>query len=1515
MKFATILKSLLVLTVVSLLAACGGGTSGGDSAFQPASWKISATPTANSVQSGSFINVAVKVTQANGANVADGTTVNSAVSPAANGAIFADLGGGNMGGPSGSTVGGVANFYFVADGPGGSTTLTFSVVDPATPNRALSTTVTVNVTPPPPPPDLSWRISAEATTTTLAAHTSADVTVRVTRADGSLVPDGTLVNATTIPASSGSIDESATTVGGVARFTYTAGGSAGTSTARFSTTDPENPGETITADVVFTITEGGRYLIEATAVSTELAAYTSTDVTVTVKNADGSQVPDGTIVSAITAPSGSGSVAAVDGGTTIAGIARFTFTAGGNAGTSTATFSVADPDDPGQTSKVDVVFTITEGASLLIDIEPAATVVRMQSRTDVTVRVRTAEGAIVPDGTVVNAVVVPDSRGLVIGTQSNAPNAATVGGVASFAFISGNQAGTAAVEFSVVHPESGEVVTRSTSFTISAMAGRRMAVTMLPGTIPLNGRSDIKVEVFEADGRPVADGTVINAIAFPGSYGELDQESSETLAGIAVFQYQAQSQAGSVDLVFSATTVDAEDQHVVGRSRLLIVPTDDARLKLDPVRTTLPVNHFAVDPFLGSPYMAEVTITVKDSNGQPENCTRDDACLTVSVNPVGNTGGFTTLDDPETDDINEFLVRMGQAPVGVVAGKATVFVHALHLTGSTTLTVTYIDRVSNTTIAAAQEFEIIDATPPTPSALVLTQLVSPVYAQGSGGNDSTILHVELLDAIHQPVPDPVEGTSAHNNYRLEVIGANPDEGPRLSGIDAAGNSVSGPQVDLRTTAGIGAVNLISGEGVGSFRLRLTADRADNNIDNGIADPVVLERSVVISDGQLWDIEITRPTVNNLTVNPATGDIDVEGELQIPMDPDGTYSLTVGVIATDRLGNPVLPGTVINFGLVDEPQDFGVGDFYMAGGDGDAEEGGTLFTAESGCFTVAGCAGRAGGGAGPGDTLLILSEDVVGNRDLEGARTVIEVHNRRSLSVNYRFNHNDTTGQSVDYKGILPYIVGRAADGNILARAETNALGVATTKMNYPVSKLGKVVAIWAQGDGPLVAGQPKKVADVEFARFAGVAGESARLVVSPNVLPANTTLPVTVCVYDALNAPMGGLSVDFAFQALSGTGKVDGQPTAGTVAGLTEFGSGCTVAEVSTSGMLEDQGGTQLVFSSGGLADTVSFTFQTLVLQARPGAMLGSGGGVMLTLLDGSGHPQPGFQIFGTCTSSGGATVWIERGPGITDADGRTTAVISAQNLNQIKGSGSGECTFFTADESATATVTLEGQDMCKFMVSPAPPGCDDPEPDPEPTNFKLSASLRSGSVLGNYSLISSPAGVACSAPGGSGTVDCADVEYEAGTVVSLTTVGPATGIFQGWSGDCVGDIGNPQTATVVMSSDRTCEARWSTGPVQEEFTLTIQVSVGVGMPIDQYTVWANPPGIEACTNFGTAGTTVTCTLNYPAGTSVSLSTITPAGATFRGWAGACDPGPVSPPPTAVNVVMDGNRSCMATWE
>lgn len=1082
MKFATILKSLLLVTAVSLLAACGGGSSGGDSAFQPATVRISATPTANTVESGKFIEVAVKVTQANGANVADGTVVNSTVTPSTNG-FLESIRNGTTGGASGTTVGGIVNFVFTGAGAGGNTTLTFSTADGA--GKSVTANATINVTP---APVNNWR----------------------------------------------------------------------------------------------------------------------------------------------------------------------------------------------------------------------------------------------------------------------------------------------------------------------------MTVDMLPAAIPVNGRSDVRVRVLQANGSPVADGIVVNAAGFPASAGSFANTTAETVGGNALFTYQAQGNVADVEMTFS-TTDPGNNRQISTTSTLRIARIDDSRLHLAPVRTALPVNRFAVAPFLGSPYMAEVTITVKDSNGQPVN--KEDG-IQVSINPVGNTGGFTTLDDPSTDcDMEdnykgcEFYIRMGQAPVDVTAGKATVFVHSLNATGHTTLTVTTVDPVSGTTIAAAQDFEIVATSPPLPSQLALVGPSNALYVEQSGGNNSGQLHVEVLDPIGQPVPDPVAGATAFNNYQLEILGTGSPISAKLRGTDASGATVTGTKLKLRTTAGIGGATFIGGSDAASYIVRLSADRADNNVDNGISHPVTVERSVVVSDGRLYDLEITQPTVNALTINPSGNGIAVttHGDITIPVSPDGTYSVTVGVIATDRMGNPVLPGTEIRFGLIDEPQATGIGDYYIAGGDGNPEEGGKLFTAVNGAFTT------AGGGVGPGDTLVIFGEEVIGNREMESARTVTQVNSATSLGVDYRFNLNDTTGNNVDYGGILPYVVGRAADGNIVATAQTNLIGVATTKLNFPVNWLGKRAIIWAQGDRAMehAGASPRKVTDVEYAFFAGVA--PAELVVSPNVLPANSTHEVTVCLHDALGAPLGGIPVGFAFQELIGVGKVDGVTGSGTVADLTAFGSGCATAQVQTSGMLEGDGEPKLVFSAAGATDEVTFSFSPLILMARPSAMI-SGGTVYLTLLDANGNPQPGFQLRGSCESSGGATIGIASGPGITNSAGKTTALIDAIDLNQIGGAGSGKCTFETADGSAQAVVTLQGRDLCTLGTSPPIPGC--PEDEVDQATLTVEIAVLAGAPSGSYTVTTAPGGGACTntTSGSALTVTCT-IDFDEGTPVVLNTTGPAGAVFNGWAGTCAPSV--PQQATVQMDGARSCRATW----------------------------------------------------------------------------------------------------------
>jgi hypothetical protein len=483
------------------------------------------------------------------------------------------------------------------------------------------------------------------------------------------------------------------------------------------------------------------------------------------------------------------------------------------------------------------------------------------------------------------------------------------------------------------------------------------------------------------------------------------------------------------------------------------------------------------------------------------------------------------------------------------------------------------------------------------------------------------------------------------------------------------------------------------------QIRATSDGADNNVDNGITTPVVATSGVVVSDGKLFSLTLTSPDSNAIRVNAVDGSVVPNGTL--PVEPDGTYSLTVSALATDRQGNPVLPGTPIRFGAVDFPTfgfpEDGPGTFYLSGIDGNPQEGGTLFTAPTGHFTT------AGGGAGPGDTLLVFGDLVPGNRDLEGASIVQSVNTATSLNVTVPFNRNDDTGASVNNGNVLPYVIGRATTGNIDPSAFTNDIGVASVKLNYPVSRLGKAVYLYAQGDGDSSVAI-KKVTDIAEYVYPGVA--PAKLTVSPDSIPGNATAHVRICLIDALNSPLQGIFITFGFHDLGvGSGKVDGISTSGTVDKATGA-DGCTIATVTTVGIATGGTGTPgVTFSALGQAEDVAITAAgSLILTASPSAFSGSGGLITLTLLDSSGAPVPGVQIKGTCVATGGATITIRPpGPGITNASGVTTTIVDAISLNNYGSSGSGSCTFTTATGAPTAIVTFTGKDLCAFAGSPDP--------------------------------------------------------------------------------------------------------------------------------------------------------------------------------------------------------------------
>ncbi|HET6632664.1 MAG TPA: hypothetical protein VFG73_08155 [Rhodanobacteraceae bacterium] len=729
----------------------------------------------------------------------------------------------------------------------------------------------------------------------------------------------------------------------------------------------------------------------------------------------------------------------------------------------------------------------------------------------------------------------------------------------------------------------------------------------------------------------------------------------------------------------------------------------------------LPLNPNHVLPFPGGPYTAEVTITLRDKfSGELAN---DVSTVNVSINPVA-VATFSALDDPDTADVNEVTERWGQAPVNVVAGKATVFVTSSGTSGTATLTVSGSDSDLEFE-SASMDFTVGNVAAPVPATIQVSGDTTAVYLPGSGGASSTLLTALVTDAGHQPVPDPVSGNDAYNNVEFVVVGGSANG--TLSGTAASGDTVSGDTIKVRTTKGVANAVFHAADAQGHVTVQAIADAADNNVDNGIDLPVTATFVAVVSDGKPYSVTITSPLVNAVFINSVSEGVEApgagDGEVQIPVDPDGTYSLTVSALVTDRQGNPVLPGTIVSFGAIDAPLTGypinGAGQFVLSGTHGNPQEGGTLFTAPDGHFTVVPGQGPQYA-AGPGDTLLVYGKAVAGNSDLESARTVAVVNSATSLHVTWPFNQNDTSGSSVDFGAVLPWVIGRADAAAIDASAPTDEHGTASVRLTYPINQLGKHVAIFAQADGATAADPTKKISDIGDMRFPGVA--PAFITASPTPIPGNTTIYETVCLSDALEAPLAGLPVSFAFHDLGvGTGSVDGVTGAGTFAGYTDT-SGCVVGVVKTSGIAGGESGggggegsPGVTFIGAGQQVNVPIVSGSgLMLLASPSALQGGGGTVVLTLLDGSGNPVPGVQIGGSCTASGdGASVGLNPPPGVTNASGKTSAGVVASGLNGYGEANSGSCTFNTAGGEPEVTVTVTGVDQCT-LFSPVPAQCTD---------------------------------------------------------------------------------------------------------------------------------------------------------------------------------------------------------------
>lgn len=899
---------------------------------------------------------------------------------------------------------------------------------------------------------------------------------------------------------------------------------------------------------------------------------------------------------------------------------------------------------------------------------------------------------------------------------------------------------------------------------------------------------DVPVRVTSANGVAVTDGTQVTVQVSSGSIGLVsslqrvgsgsvigERITATTSGGTALFRFHSRA-VGSVNLTATATDGAAGSAQVSASSTISVVAgaSTDPRLKMTPTATNLPANAFAVSPFYGSPYIADVTLEWRRLDG---SLVSDGSTLGVSATPfIDTVNGYSTPDDGSTT-ANEFTQILNTGSVKITGGRATIFVHSAQRLSNFAVTITGQDPDTQESLSQTLAFNIVQGSPRLPSSIGLTRSGKYVYASNSGGNTTDQIVARVLDGNGLEVPDPASNGAAFNNVQIEIVGG-AQGGERLQAVGANGVPSAGGTVNTRTVQGIANLSYQSGTRVGSLQIKATSDRADNNVDNGISDPVSALTSVTVGDGRLFDLDITTPTSESISEIVFSDDA---GEANT-----GSYVFNVSALATDRYGNPVIPGTEIRFGSIDGPQSGGA--FAIRGGDGDPQEGGTGFNAPTGAFKT------AGGGAGPNDTVIVFGEESNGNRDLESARRVATVPNNSNLTVTQRFNHNDDTGATVNNGPVLPYVIGRAEDANVTPSAYTDQFGVAFARIAYPAVKIGKLAILYAQGNGDVVNGAPELVTDAEYLRLPGIA--PGTLVASPDPIAGNTTVQVQVCLNDATGQGVPNVRLQFTFQDLFGNGSVDGVSGSGNLANLTGP-DGCVTATVVTSGIPNSDTTSEIVpkviFSLGELTDDVTIRVNNnWYLYSFPSRTSGDGARLFtLRLVDSSGARVPGVLIVGECTADSPQFLNITTQPGLTNAQGETTVIVDAEGFDVPGGAGGGGsgsdagCTFRTINNEASVEVLWGIRDICD-LFSPTPAaGCD---------TANLTVQISTGGFVTSTNPTSA---MQCPGPG-----TCVASFYPLDTV-TLTATANAT-----WGGACaVCGTGTPvcTVALGITGSNTTC--------------------------------------------------------------------------------------------------------------
>lgn len=235
-----------------------------------------------------------------------------------------------------------------------------------------------------------------------------------------------------------------------------------------------------------------------------------------------------------------------------------------------------------------------------------------------------------------------------------------------------------------------------------------------------------------------------------------------------------------------------------------------------------------------------------------------------------NSGSLYYLDgDPkhetEVDDGNGGKIKVPLAyrsiTLGSNAGGASFHFHAKNEAGTSRITCSVTDPRDKQQKSASVVITVGGATGK-PASVRMAAATAPGYL-GTKGNANGILNQMAMQAfVMDDANQPTPSTSGANAQVRILSGTSAAQGARL----VAGNQ-SGSVLQLPSIGGIATFSVLSGAEAGAIYLELTADRYDNNVSNGITDPITAIYPVAVLEA-----ETGAPTVADVDLGDVTKDV-------------------------------------------------------------------------------------------------------------------------------------------------------------------------------------------------------------------------------------------------------------------------------------------------------------------------------------------------------------------------------------------------------------------------------------------------------------------------------------------------------------------------------------------------------------------------------------------------------------------------------------------------------------------